>query len=50
MLFLTRAEAEAMAKKKHSDVRDKVVRLLQYGVRERREASEDVDPAGFTSS
>ena len=37
----TLEEAEAIAKKKSSRVRDQVVCLLQYGVRERREASED---------
>ena len=37
----TLEEAEAIAKMKSSRVRDQVVRLLQYEVRGRREASED---------
>ena len=41
LLFATLEEAEAIAEEKRSQVRDKVVRLLQDGVRERREASED---------
>ena len=39
-LFCSLEEAEAIAEEKRSQVRDKVVRLLQYGVREGREASE----------
>ena len=39
-LWLTDDEAEAIASQRHSQVRDQVVRLLQYGVRERHEACE----------
>jgi len=42
-LFGTLEEAEAIAAKEHSRVRDKVVRLLQYEVREGHEASEAGD-------
>ncbi len=45
-LFCTLEEAEAIAEEKRSQVRDKVVRLLQYEVRERREAGEDDVPDG----
>jgi len=39
-LFATLEEAEAIAEEKRSQVRDKVVRLLQDEVREGREAGE----------
>ncbi len=42
-LFGTLEEAEAIAEEKCSQVRDRVVRLLQYEVREGREASEAGD-------
>ena len=37
-LFATVEEAEAIAEERSSQARDKAVRLLQYGVREGREA------------
>ena len=40
LLFATLEEAEAIAEEKRSQVRDRVVRLLQDEVREGREASE----------
>ena len=48
--FGTYEEAEAIAEEKHSQVRDQVVRLLLYGVREGREAREAGDDIkGFSS-
>jgi len=41
--LVTLEEAEAIAEERCSQVRDRAVSFLQYGVRERREASEDGD-------
>jgi len=48
-LFLTVEEAEALAEKRALQARDRAVRLLQYEVREGREAKEagDVDDLPF---
>ena len=43
-LFCTLEEAEAIAEEKRSQVRDKVVRILQGGSVRGREASEAGDP------
>jgi len=49
-LFCTLEEAEAIAEEKRSQVRDRVVRLLQCGTVRGREASEDGDPQLSRSS